>query len=54
MFPNLKTGKRYNITAKETNEYSFLGMGFGRKFILVTGDITCPYNSWKAFNRNWK
>lgn len=53
-FPGLKTGNIYNIEVKETREFSFLGIKFGRKFILVTGDITCPYNSWKAFYKNWK
>lgn len=54
VFPNLSTGSHYNITVKEVHEYYFLGIGFGRRFILVTGDVVCPYQSWKSFSKNWK
>lgn len=54
VFPGLKTGKKYSINAEETREYSFLGIKFGKKFVLVTGDIECPYSSWSTFRKNWK
>ena len=53
-FPHLETGAKYVIDVIETRVYSFLGFKFGKKFILVTGDITCPYSSWRTFKKNWR
>lgn len=54
LFPELKTGKIYNLDVKEMHEYSTFGIVFGKKFISVTGDITCPYSSWESFYKNWE
>jgi len=53
-FPDLKKGKIYELDVCEVSEFTFLWFNFGKKFILATGDINCPYSNWKSFFKNWK
>lgn len=52
-FPNLVTGKVYDLTIQERSRGMF-GFLVGNTFPIITHPIQCPYGSWESFNRNWE
>jgi hypothetical protein len=52
-FPNLKTGKTYDLTIKEESMGLF-GFLVGNMRPEIVKPFYCPYSSWRAFDRNWR
>jgi len=53
MFPDLKTGRIYDLKIKEKSKGIF-GSFVGNTFPLIIEPIRCPYRSWDTFYANWE
>lgn len=50
-FPNLKTGKVYNL---QIISYDWLGKLVTGFEVEIKSPFWCPYSSWETFYKNWK
>lgn len=46
VFPDLKTGKTYNLTLEIKHNGVFVP--------VIVEPILCPYTSWETFYQNWR
>jgi len=53
VFPQLKTGKVYDLTISEESKGIF-GWLVGNTYPIIWKPIECPYSSWETFYQNWK
>ena len=54
IFPNLETGKVYDLEIREIPT-GFIGWVFGAADkIQIISPIICPYSSWRTFRQNWE
>lgn len=52
-FPDLKTGKTYNLEVREVSRGLF-GWLVGNTKPQIVKPFTCPYRTWNTFYANWK
>lgn len=52
-FPNLKTGKVYELVVTE-RQWGIDDVLFGRYHPQIIIPFMCPYSSWETFYKNWR
>ena len=52
-FPNLKTGKVYELVISERN-WGLMDVFTGTYHPQIVSPFMCPYSNWETFYKNWK